>query len=83
MSYKAILAVAGLAGLAALLPACGGSDAAKPTALAPTQIKMETSVGILAMAKDASETSDPLIVGTDAIAPADLDDETSDPIPVG
>ncbi len=83
MNIKTLLGGAGLAALALVLPACGGSDAPKPVAQAPTQISNETAVGILAMAKVASDASDPLIVGIEAIAPADLNDETSDPIPVG
>ena len=83
MKTTTTLVTAALLTAALLLPACGGSDASGTGAIAPTQLKAETPVSLLAMARVASESSDPLKVGTDAIAVADVDDETSDPIPVG
>lgn len=83
MNGKIRFGLAGMLAASALLPACGGSDAPHTTSMAPTQIQVATPSGLLAMARVTSETSDPLRVGVDAIAPTDLDDETSDPIPVG
>jgi len=82
MNTTTKLVTAALLASALLLPACGGSDASRSTAMAPTQIRVATPAGLLAMARVASETSDPLAVGTDAIAVADLNDDTSDPIAV-
>ena len=80
---------AGLLLVGMLLSGCGGGSSAGPVAQtpmpmpapAPTAIAGQTPAGVLTLAKAPTETDDPLAVGTDAIATADLNDEMSDPLP--
>ena len=80
---------AGLLLVGTLLSACGSGSSAGPVAQtpmpapapAPTAIVGQTSAGVLTLAETPTETEDALVVGTDAIATADLNDETSDPLP--
>ena len=75
---------AGLLLVGTLLSACGSGSSAGPVAQTPmpaTAIVGQTSAGVLTLAETPTETEDALVVGTDAIATADLNDETSDPLP--
>lgn len=83
MSTKTRWMIAGLAACTMTLAACGGGSHDVAVMPPPTQIKGETVAGVLAMASAPSETSDALDVGNDALASNVLDDETSDPVPVG
>jgi hypothetical protein len=73
--------------LGLLLSACGGASSPDPVAQmpmpgpAPAAIAGATPAALLTLAGTPTETGDALAVGTDAVAAADLNDETSDPLP--
>lgn len=61
-----------------LLAGCGG-DSTPAAAMRPQALD---TMHVLAIARSASETSDPLPVADGALQLADTEDETSDPAPV-
>jgi len=86
ISSKIVLTVAGVLAAGLLLPACnGGSESSfTPTVgVSPGPTQGLAPSDVLKLAKVSSETSDPFLVSGMTMAPADVGDESSDPMPVG
>lgn len=65
-----------------LLASCGGGNGPNPYAGLPTPMPPLDTAHVLAIARSASENTDPLPVDGGALMVADANDDTSDPVPV-
>jgi hypothetical protein len=85
MLTKTLIGAAALCTGALLQSGCAG-ESANPSGSMPQhqgQPQALDTAQLLAMAQAPSETADPETVGAGALTVADLNDETSDPLPVG
>jgi hypothetical protein len=79
MKLKYLLAGASLV-VGVLQVGCGGASHSEMGSSTPAPLSVQQ---VLQVAQDPSETSDPKPVVDGALALADVDDETSDPVSVG
>ena len=70
---------------ALLLSGCGGggSGGSMPPVASQPQPQVVDTQQLLVMARVPSDSSDPQLVGKQALMVADANDEASDPLPVG
>jgi len=85
MFTKTLISAAALCAGALLQSGCGEGSANPVGSMLQQQGQQETldTQQLLAMAQVTSETTDPKSVGAGALTVADLNDQTSDPLPVG
>jgi hypothetical protein len=84
MLNKTLIGAAALCAGALLQSGCGDSASNSSGSMSQPQGRQPLDTQqLLAMAQVTSETADPQAVGAGALMVADLNDETSDPLPVG
>jgi ABC-type glycerol-3-phosphate transport system substrate-binding protein len=81
MNSKLLAGVLAMLAASLILSGCGGGGQSNPSVATPQPQTLDTT-HVLAIARSASESTDPLPVDGGALLVADANDDSSAPLPV-